>query len=274
MSSYIRAGSEFRVNTTTARSQAQSSVTRLANGNVLVAWIDADFSTSANRFIRAQVYQSDGTPIGTEVTLASGSIGIRPNVTALPNGGFVLIDEPLGNITARVFDANAVQQGASISLVPNATASSIGSAETVTLTNGGFAVVWQDSRTTGSDVSGTGIRVSTFDQNGVAVTSNVLVNSITSGNQYNASITALAGGGYVVTWSSSTGLRGQIFDGANGKVGSEFLITSATGVDSSTTTLANGNFVVGWYDNQNHNVQIFTPAGVAVGAPISVAADF
>jgi hypothetical protein len=65
---------------------------------------------------------------------------------------------------ARVFDANAVQQGAAINLVPTATASGITNAEIVTLTNGGFAIIWEDSRTAGGDISGTGIRVSSFDK--------------------------------------------------------------------------------------------------------------
>ncbi len=271
MAGYIRSGSEFIVHSTMPRTQAQSDGTLLANGNFVITWIDADFNTTADRFVRARIFQPDGTPVGTELTLdASG--GITPVITGLAGGGFVVTWTSLATMHAQVFDASGAATGSPLT-VP--TGNSAQYPDIAALANGGFAIAWHDTRTTGGDVSGSGVRVSSFDQYGAAVTSQVLVNTVTNRNQADASIAAFAAGGYVVTWTDVTLgnwlIKGQLFDASNNKVGSEILISASHSVESSVTTLANGNFAVAWYSGSEHHIQIFSPAGVAVGAKISTA---
>jgi hypothetical protein len=67
MTSYAAAGSEFDVNSTFARTQAHADGAQLTDGRSIVTWVDADFNTTAGRFIRAQLYDADGTPIATEL---------------------------------------------------------------------------------------------------------------------------------------------------------------------------------------------------------------
>lgn len=278
MAVYVRSGSEFVVNSTFARSQAQSDVTRLANGDFIVTWIDADFNTTANRFVRAQIFHADGSPSGSELTLFGPLNGaINPTITALANGGFVATYA--GFPHAAIFDSSGVQVGSTFSL---GTAFTSAMASTG-LAGGGFAIVWSDSRTSGADTSGSGIRVSTFDQAGNTVITEVLVNTTTSGNQADASVASLAGGGFVVTWTdrstSSWLIKAQIFDAAGSKVGGEFAINPSAGpnagsVESSVTALTNGDFAVAWYEGSQHHVQVFTASGVPVGAEITVAAGF
>lgn len=277
MAGYIRSGSEFIVNTAMPRSQAQSDGTLLANGNFVITWIDADFNTTAGRFVRAQIFQPDGTLVGTELTLDSSNDGSsNPVITGLAGGGFVVIWTSLATMYAQVYDASGVAMSSRLAVPAG---NSVQYPEVAALAGGGFAIAWHDTRTTGSDASGTGIRVSTFDQYGAAVTSQTLVNTVTSGNQGDASIAAFPGGGYVITWTdrsiSPWRAKGQLFDASHNKVGSEFQIdinsTTTGSVESSVTTLANGNFAVAWYGGgSEHRIQIFSATGTAVGTPISV----
>ena len=88
-----------------------------------------------------------------------------------------------------------------------------------------------------------------------------LVNTTTASDQVEASITGLADGGFVATWTdkSATGgdtstfaVRGQMFDALGAAVGGEFLVNFTTASkqdESSITGLADGGFVVVWTDN-------------------------
>src|SRR5687768_6096686 len=102
---YAASGAEFDVNSTYVRSQSEPDSAPLASGNVIVVWRDAQPGTSADQFIRAQVYAPDGTPLGRELTLASGSGLVQPAVTGLAEGGFVVTWDAGFVIRARIFDA-------------------------------------------------------------------------------------------------------------------------------------------------------------------------
>lgn len=88
-----------------------------------------------------------------------------------------------------------------------------------------------------------------------------LVNTTTDSSQENASIAALAGGGFVAVWTDSerdygtsgfdgfTGIYGQRFDEQGRKVGVEFQVHQREGgqqFNSRVVGLANGGFAVGW----------------------------
>ena len=282
MVAYIRSGAEFIVNSTIPRTQAQSSVAQLANGNFIVTWIDADFNTSAGRFVRAQVYQPDGTPVGSELTLVSASSLIMPVVTGLIGGGYVVTWEA-PHIRAQVFDGNGVAVGVAfdVSPPPTATVSGADFADITALPSGGFAITWHDSRTTGGDTSGSAVHVRSYDQNGVAVGGDVQVNVSTSGNQADSSITTLIGGGYVITWTDRGGANGsslikaQIFDDSGARIGTEFTVNTNAGsntgsVESSVTALVNGTFAVAWYESGQHHIQIFTASGSRLGVELLI----
>ncbi len=81
------------------------------------------------------------------------------------------------------------------------------------------------------------------------------VNTQTAGDQKESSITALADGGYVVTWSSTgqdgdkSGAFGQQYDASGNEVGSEFQINTHTAGDQKKVSVAgtdDGGFVAVW----------------------------
>lgn len=283
MTVYV-ASDEFTVNTTYARTQAQSDITQLADGNMLVVWVDADFNTTANRYIRAQVYSPDGTALSPELTLKSGSAYIQPEVAALPNGTFVLSWDSLSGIQAQVFLGNGTPLSPVLQVSPVG-AGSTSDSDVVALAGGGFAISWEDERTSGGDTSRLGIHVRTYDASGNPI-GDTLVNVATSGNQQDPAITALPDGGFVVTWSdhgtpgswAPRQIKGRTFDANGNPTGGEFLIGSpadgSSSVESSVTTLENGNFAVAWWQNGLNRIQIFDPSGTAVGPQIAVPSNY
>jgi methionine-rich copper-binding protein CopC len=127
------------------------------------------------------------------------------------------------------------------------------------LSNGGFVVVWSSGCDYGGctpqDGSGLGLYGQRFDPNGNRVGSEFQVNTWTTGDQRDPSITSLSNGGFVVVWQSngqdgpSDGVYGQRFDSNGNKVGSEFQVntwTTSTQWLPSITSLSNGGFVVVW----------------------------
>ncbi|GEO17033.1 hypothetical protein [Microvirga aerophila] len=67
------------------------------------------------------------------------------------------------------------------------------------LADGGWVVTW-----TSDDTDLSGIFQQRFDRNGIASSPvDLSVNTTTAGDQYNSNVTALADGGWVVTWTST-----------------------------------------------------------------------
>ena len=94
--------------------------------------------------------------------------------------------------------------------------------EVVALKNGNFVIAWTDNSGTGLDGSLASIRLQAFNSVGEKIGGEITVNTTTTGNQEDVSLTALADGRVVVTWtdySDTTGdIRAQIVDPRDGIV--------------------------------------------------------
>jgi hypothetical protein len=119
------------------------------------------------------------------------------------------------------------------------------------------------------------------DNDGIApVGPEFQVHTVTQGEQIHPSVTALAGGGFVVTWTSynapdyPSGIYAQRYNATGSKVGTASLVTDNTYDASSVTALADGGFFVAWY-NENSGVfgQRYNAAGSAVGIPLNISTD-
>jgi len=270
---YVKSGSEFLVNSTVSNNQTESNVTNLTSGGFVVTWRDySNIGGDANfSSIKGRIFSADGTASGAEflVNTTTADNQLQPSVTGLGNGGFVVTwrdDSPLMSATAaaphirgRVFAANGTASGNDFML--NTTTTGTQSAPSVTsLSNGNFVVTWADSSTSGGDNSGSAVRGQVFAANGTKSGAEFLVNTTTSGDQSEPSVTGLTGGGFVVTWTDSSNsgddssvaaVRGQVF-AANGTTsGTEFLVNTTTANAQSNpviTSLTGGGFVVTWSD--------------------------
>ncbi len=102
------------------------------------------------------------------------------------------------------------------------------------------------------DGSGYGIYGQRYDASGAAA-GEFRVNTVTSSDQFHPSVTALDGGGFVVTWGSADGsgygVYGQRYDAPAHQYGLEFrvnTVTLSTQHFSSVAGLDGGGFVVTW----------------------------
>ena len=272
---------EFVVNSTTTGAQTAPDVSGIEGGGFVVTWTDSSLSADDPSItaVRGQVFGANGEALGSEFlvnTTTSGPQG-SATVSGLEGGGFVITwqdnsqtggDTVWAAVRGQVFNADGSPildaNGNPAEFLVNTTTNFDQRTPSVDgLEGGGFVVTWLDSSATGDDTSGYAIRGQMFNADGSPVLdgngdqAEFLVNSTVNGNQDQPSVSALEGGGFVVTWrdasdTSSWGVRGQVFDVNGNPSGAEFLINSTiTGYqgDPSVSALAGGGFVVSWQDN-------------------------
>ena len=281
-------GGEILVNTTTGLGQDNEQITTLAGGGFVITWTDnsatgGDTSLSA---VRAQVFAADGTPVGTEILVNSTTQDRQQTqqIIALDGGGFVITWQDWhvggGDIRAQVFAANGTAVGGEI-LVNSTTLDNQWGPQITALNGGGFAVSWTDWSSGDQDV-----RAQVFAADGTSVGGEALVNTTTSGHQTMPEITALASGGFVITWqdtsetggdTSDTAVRAQVFAANGTAVGGETLVNTTTADDqwnADIVTLAGGGFVIIWEDKSSDladiRAQIFAADGTPAGGEFVV----
>ena len=115
-------GVDFLVNTNTTGTQNDPVITQLANGNVLITWVDLDntIGSVGGAAVGTDVIGRIFDPLGNPVT---GEIRLNvfyniddeqdPEITALANGGFMVVYEDNGadnNLAYETYNAAGVHQ--------------------------------------------------------------------------------------------------------------------------------------------------------------------
>nr|WP_319387195.1 putative Ig domain-containing protein [uncultured Roseibium sp.] len=101
-------GAEFQVNTYTTDNQQVAGASSLGDGGFVIAW----YSNGQNGAF-AQRYDSDGNPVGSEFQV--GTTGDHfTSIAALDNGGFVVVGETDGHLTALHYTADGALIGSEI----------------------------------------------------------------------------------------------------------------------------------------------------------------
>jgi hypothetical protein len=313
-------GAEIRVNSSTVDYQTLPQITALANGGFVVTWSDNSHGVggtggdTSGIAVKAQVFAAGGAPVGPEILVNSATTGNQysPQITALASGGFVVTwrdssqgvggaggDASSEAVKAQVFAAGGTPLGAEIR-VNTATASSQDSPQITGLANGGFVVTWSDFSQgvggAGGDTDNYAVKAQVFAPDGTPVGAELRVNTATVNHQEGPQITALANGGFVVTWrdwstgaggasgdNSGLAVKAQVFAANSTPVGTEILVNTETVSnqrDPQITALSNGGFVVTWEDfsqvvggdtsGSAIKAQVFAAGGAAVGSEIRV----
>ncbi|WP_299084328.1 cadherin-like domain-containing protein, partial [uncultured Ruegeria sp.] len=261
--------SEFRANEFTFGGQSNPSVTELANGHFVVTWQSSDQQQGDTSLaIKARTFDANGTGVVGEFRVNEFTDRKQefPSVTALANGNFVVTwqsfdqqqeDTHQAAIKARILDAdgNEITSEFVVNEFHHLTQSN---PNVTALADGNFVVTWQSFDGQQGDASNFAIKARIFDANGSEVVTEFLVNEFTNTAQIDPSVTALANGGFVVTWTSSDreqgdtsfgAIKARIFDANGVEIVSEFLVNEFTTLSQSqpsVTALANGDFVVTW----------------------------
>ena len=278
----LAAGAEFQVNTFTLNDQSASSITALADGGFVVSWTSFD-QDGSGLGIYAQRYNAAGVAAGAEFQVNTFSTGSQfaPSITALADGGFVVSwqsngqDGSVSGIYAQRYNAAGGAAGAEFQ-VNTFTLSHQFLPSITALADGGFVVSWQSN---GQDGSLYGIYAQRYNAAGLAASAEFQVNTTTLSDQTQPSITALADGGFVVSWTSfnqdgsGTGIYAQRYNAAGGAAGAEFQVNTFTLSHQflpSITALADGGFIVSWssfsHDGSDYGIyaQRYNAAGFAV----------
>jgi serralysin len=204
----------------------QPSVAALADGSFVVTFtIGNDGNADA---IRAQLFDSAGTRVGTEFNVNSATAGsqVYSQTVALDDGGFVVswADTWAGTVAAQFYKADGSPVGGQLSLAPN----SGGVFDIVKLASGNLVVAWS-----GADGE---INSQIYSASGTKVGGEFQVNNPTADMEILPEIAPLSSGGFVVTWRSPTNvspnffqngdIRAQVFDASGVKVGDEILAST------------------------------------------------
>lgn len=210
----LKVGASFLLNTTTTNNQSAPSLSALASGGFVGAWVDRSTlgGDSSGSSIKAQLFDAAGRKIGREFLVNATTTGSQdqPVVATLAGGRFVIAwrdasgigDVSASGIRAQIFSADGVGVGSEI-LVNGFTLNTQAFPAVTATANGGFAIAWQDNSLLADDVSGYGIRAQMFDADGAKQGVDFVMNAATVGNQTAPAIVGLAGGGIAAAWADS-----------------------------------------------------------------------
>lgn len=194
-------GGDFRLNTTYDGFQTKAVIAHLAGGGFAVAWQGENPSNFYDPDIYVQRFDATGVLEGSETIANAPVTGFQgaPSITALTDGGFVVSwvgSTPTGvGVFAQAYDPAGAKEGSQISVAASGDLPSIAG-----LSDGGFVVV----HTVNGAQQNTAISAQRYSPTGAPVGSAEVV-SAADFFQGSASVSALSGGGYVVTWQASNG---------------------------------------------------------------------
>jgi hypothetical protein len=246
---------ETPVNVFSQGSQSTPEVIALDDGGWVTTWLSPgqdgdDFG------VYQTIFNEDGTVRKAEACVNTfTSYGqTAQHLTKLADGGWVVTWQSDGQdgsgtgIYQQAYFSDGVARGDET--VVNTTTESYQYNEDITaLAGGGWVVVWKSIPTDGD---GYGVYQQAFDANGTAFGGEMLVNATTANDQIDPKITALTGGGWVVTWtsgSSSYDLYQQVFNADGSRNGGETIINSYTSYSQTNQrveALADGGWIVSW----------------------------
>lgn len=274
----VKQGGEIRINTYTEGVQSTPRITALSDGGWVVSWNSYEPNDVG---IYQRVYNADGTARHTEETLASTTAGFKFNseIAALPDGGWVVIWSGSGvfglELRQQAYNADGTAREPE-TLVNTDTYGGFDPQITV-LSDGGWVVTWSSSI---DPMFGGDVHQQAYNADGTARAAETLVNTFTDSLQALPQITALADGGWVVTWTSygQDGKSWDVFQQVYKADGSAYGVE--TGVNTETdgaqdapkvTALPNGSWVVTWVNSQmdGSNGEIYQRTFWINEAPIS-----
>jgi cadherin-like protein len=237
----------------------------LADGTVHIANIDvAPVADAPKLSVSLENGVGAATKQGTEFLVNTTKQGgqFMSSVATAPDGSFVMAwtdtsytGDNFAQVRAQRFNADGTKNGSEFR-VNTTTGSAQEKPNVAILANGDFAISWSDE---GQDSGVPSVKARVFHADGTAVGGAFLVN--TTPHAQDASITALSGGGFVVSWeddsvANDSNIKARVFQADGTPAGSEFVVNTITSRDQDLVSLAalkGGGFVATWQDNSGLN---------------------
>ncbi|MFT6331970.1 MAG: Ca2+-binding RTX toxin-like protein [Lentimonas sp.] len=191
----------------------------------------------------------------TRINTYTRSSQDSPSVSAFEDGGYVVVWESSfqdGSQTG-IYSQRYSSAGEKVgdeTLVNTYTESFQSKPAVSVLADGGYVIAWQSS-----DSSGSGVYSQRYSSNGETIGFETLASTAEFGFKLNPSISALADGGYVITWffgdnDSGNKAAYQLYSSNGERVGGESLASPSIGVSTpSVSSLNDGGYVMTWNSN-------------------------
>ncbi len=252
-------GSEFLIKDTATGFFAGADIAGLKGGGFVVSWLAQD-AVAGTLELLAQQYSADAIPQAqaSEIQVTQGAF--EPTavaVTGLSDGGFVMVwsaphGTDGGNIYTQRYDSQAQAVG-NVAQVNEISIDRQFQPAVSSLADGGYVVTWTSDLNNGDeDIYGR-----RFDANGNPLGRDWRINNFTDQPQKVSSVSASAGGGFVVSWHSDVGfnsseygaVHAQNFDQAGNPTGDVFQVNAVQTQKVSSPSIApttDGGFNVYW----------------------------
>lgn len=257
--SHAKVGTEFVVHAAGSISNAEGSVTALDDGGFVVTW--SRFESPGGYEVYGQRFDAAGQTVAGGFKVNSETAGQQRFVVSatLSDGSYVVSwsseDQDGSNfgIFAQRFQQDGTRIGGEFQVNTQTPGNQL-YGSVAALANGGFVITWTSGG--GQDGFANGIYGQRYNAAGTAVGGEFQVNSQGVGSQFDSSVAALAGGGFVVTWTSDsgqdgdlTGIFAQRYNAAGVAVGGEFQVNVYSEDHqsySSVLALSDGGFLASW----------------------------
>ena len=242
-----RVGPEFRANTVVASSQHLPSIARLADNGFVIVW-QSYLEDGSGWGIFGQRYNAAGTRAGAEflINTTRANSQTQPSVAGFSLGGFVVSwssVNPVGtgpSVRAQRFSPSGAKLGGEFIVSPAA----LGESSVVTLEKDAFVIVWVSGSQFGGSAA---VRGRVYNAAGTPTSAVFLIGVTASGSPKNQSVAALAGGGFVTTWTEGESVYTQRVSSAGNKLGTVLReVSTATRVYlyPIVSALKDGGFVL------------------------------
>jgi len=254
------AGAEHVLDGGAAGDAAMPTVATLADGSFAVGW-------RSGGAVHVQQAAADGSLAGAQKDYGALASAFSPSIAALKSGGYVVSWGEIndGNVYAATsgsgqpFVVNGDGYAASM-----ATAAPL--PHVATLANGNVVIAWDSYVNAPFGFASSDIFFQMVDSTGHALGGPVQANLEGGSGNYDAAVTALSDGGFMVAWQSQTGdydgsgIFGRRF-GADGSAVDlrEFEINQMRAGDQTgpeVVALASGGFAAAWVDSQAGGVSV------------------
>jgi hypothetical protein len=243
------------------------SIASLSGGRFVVGWVDIFGADTAGYGINAQIYDANGLPTGTVFGINSVTTGNQelPDFASLTTGGFVATwcnncnssSSTRSTISAQAFDANGIRTGSQVDVSSDMESININSRATG-LSNGGFAVVWEELKNWTGTSGITKARLQMFSPAGTRIGAIQAVSE--TGNQAVVELAGLENGYLAVLYQNGLfpmypgrfkNLNVQIFNDKAIPQSAPYAVNMTTPSDQyvfwpNIGALSNGGFVASW----------------------------
>jgi len=250
--------SELPVNTFTTGGERFPAVAGLSSGGFVVVWQQESGQDGSGSGIFGQLFDGNGAPVGVELPVNAFTTSVQewPRVAADDSGNFVVVWQSFSEdgsgfgIVARRFNSSGTPLGGDL-VVNQYTVGNQVSPDVSMSPSGEFVVVWESPAQDG-DMEG--IFARRFDPTGNPVSSEIPVNSYTTGRQRLPSVALGESGEFAVVWQSDQdvdgiGIRGRGFDASNNPIVDEIAINTFTTGDQEVPRIVasnEGDILVAW----------------------------